>query len=119
MKHGYTVRDRSLLNELLHENESYEQIAKKIDTDLITEIQSIKNYKSDIYNYSIPSKNFSGNLANAYYIIPGQKTNRGGGCGPGGINTCHLPKTGTHFKKLYTRLKLKLSLSNQANLADI
>jgi len=109
MKHGFTVRDRSLLNELLHENQSYEQIAKKIDTDLILEIQSIKNYKSDIYNYTIPSKNFSGNLANSYYIIPGQKTSRGGGCDPGATTPTTFQRLG-HLTRNYTQIEIKVVL---------
>ncbi|MGD0711837.1 MAG: hypothetical protein ABR968_11745 [Bacteroidales bacterium] len=109
MKHGYTVRDRSLLNELVHQGQSYEQIAKSIDTDLILEIQGIKNYKSDIYNYTIPSKNFSGNLANAYYIIPGQKTNRGGGCGPGASTPATFQRLGP-ISRNYTQIEIKIVL---------
>ncbi len=113
MKHGFTVRDRSLLNQLLHENESYEQIAKKIDTDLIIEIQNIKNYKSDVYNYTIPSKNFSGNLSNSFYIVPGQKTNRSGGCGNGCGPSTSAPATYQRLGPItrnYTQIEIKIVL---------
>jgi hypothetical protein len=43
MKEGYTVRDRSLLNNLLSsgQNLSYKEIGEKIETDIIIEIVSV------------------------------------------------------------------------------
>ena len=72
LKNGYTLRDRALLNQLLQQNQSYEQIAKKIDTDLILEIQNIKIFDNNVYDYTVPSKNFNGNLQNDQYLVQGK-----------------------------------------------
>jgi len=75
LKAGFTVRDRALLNQLLKDGEAdYSKIAKKIDTDLILDIQNLNLWYKDIEatSFKVPSMNWEGRFKDIHcgYDIP-------------------------------------------------